>query len=69
VALKKSKIRGLKFCDAESAEVVPDPVPGELALPFGDPGQQESQDADLDVSLNPRWQPVMHGGQLDLGGF
>lgn len=53
MALKKSKIGGLKLSDLEGAQVIPDPVPGELTLPFGDPGQQKGQDADLDMSLDP----------------
>jgi len=34
MALKELKLRGLKFGDLESAQVVFDPRPGELALPF-----------------------------------
>ena len=53
MALKKLKIGGPELGDLQGAQVSPDPVPGELTLPFGDPGQQQGQNADLDMSLSP----------------
>ena len=69
MALKKMKLRGLKFGDLEKVQVILDPSPGELTLPFGDSRQEESQDTNLDMGFNPPWQPVIHRCQLDLGGL
>jgi hypothetical protein len=33
--------------------VRPEPFPGELTVPFGDPGQQQGKNTDLDMSLDP----------------
>ena len=40
MALKKLKLRGLKFGDLERVQVILDPGPGELTLSFGDSRQE-----------------------------
>jgi len=53
IALKELKMRSLELGDLEGAQVISEPFPGELTLPFGYPGQKQCQDTDFDMRLNP----------------
>ena len=48
----------------KTLHLVLNPVPGHARFPFGDPHQQESQEAQKHVRLNPFILPVIDGSQI-----